>query len=530
MTATLKASSDLGDFVANLAEDQATRAFRTLMRTQLEQARAAVEQNLRAHRRGDAWEWLAEQVDFCCVIERPLSDGPVGFASAMMDALANGRDVDTTRATFKQMIERYEGLNVVWADQIERNERHALLEQSLIWEAMWHLTAAGVPLERIARAIGAAAPPAPLRSSRGERLAAFATTLQTSSQKAWTVAGPIARRAASGVVVAVATARAWIEAEQEIRRKALAAAKAEQERREAEEAKRRAEALATFESGATTSLPVDGRALHGSVFGTWLALVVASWVSLAWGALISLPFGVGLGIIASFMGGLIAVPMWGTFWGFFGMPQASASTERKMGFTPLPDHHPLAQETRRFAAALDLPMPKFGTVEAYNAFAIGMDRDSATVAVGRPLITNLTQQEVLAVIGHELGHVASGDMRRMMLMRTFQNATVAFGVTQGLKQFARWILCWFTELGILAFSRHREYWADAVGAALAGKDAMIGALQTLERGPALTEAEQTHARFMIRGRPFSTHPSTADRIAALQSEKYIKLLPIKRTA
>ena len=96
-----------------------------------------------------------------------------------------------------------------------------------------------------------------------------------------------------------------------------------------------------------------------------------------------------------------------------------------------------------------------------------------------------------------------------------------------MKIFVRWILCWATELWILAFSRNREYWADAIGAALAGKEAMIGALIKLKDGPALTPAERTHIRFMVRGDITSTHPNTDQRIKALKAETYLKRLPRK---
>ena len=80
---------------------------------------------------------------------------------------------------------------------------------------------------------------------------------------------------------------------------------------------------------------------------------------------------------------------------------------------------------------------------------------------------------------------------------------------------------------ILAFSRNREYWADAIGAALTSKEAMIGALQKLEQAPRLSGNENAHARFMFRGRAFSTHPSMPQRIKALEDETYIKRLPRK---
>ena len=172
-------------------------------------------------------------------------------------------------------------------------------------------------------------------------------------------------------------------------------------------------------------------------------------------------------------------------------------------------------------------MPTIGTIAVRNALAMGASEKWATVAIGTPLLDELTDDEIAAVLGHELGHVVSGDMRRMMLMRTFQNAMVWYGFAQGLKQFARWMLCWMAELSILAFSRRREYWADAIGAELAGKDAMIGALRKLENAPVLTSAEKTHARFMFYGGALSTHPSTPLRIKALEAETYLKRLPRK---
>ena len=299
-------------------------------------------------------------------------------------------------------------------------------------------------------------------------------------------------------------------------------------RREAEAAAQRAvNAEAIFV--AVPTMAVDGRRLCSSVVSTWFGLVFFSWVSLIWGGLISLPFGVGLEVFATLFAGLIAVPLWGTVFGFIGMMPARDSTMGAFKFKELPEDHPLRATCARFAEALDLPMPKLGTVDVHNAFAMGANERMATVAIGTPLLEQLTTEEVNAVLGHELGHVVSGDMKRMMLMRTFQNATVWYMMIQGAKQFVRWIICWAAELFILAFSRNREYWADAIGAALAGKDAMIGALRKLESAPALTGNERTHARFMFRAGSLSTHPSMPQRIKALEDETYIKRLPQKRS-
>lgn len=277
-----------------------------------------------------------------------------------------------------------------------------------------------------------------------------------------------------------------------------------------------------------TPLQLDASRLGGSILPTWLMLVGLSWVSLIWGALISLPFGVGLAIFATMFAGFVSVPLWGTVFGFLGMGAARDSTLRQMGFEDLEEGHELKQTAARYAQILDIPPPRLGTMEVRNAFAMGTNRADATVAIGRPLINTMRAEEVNAILGHELGHVVSGDMRKMMLMRTFQNATVWFGLTQGLKQFARWVICWAAELAILAFSRRREYWADAIGAALAGKEAMIGALKKLEQAPVLSDTEATHARFMFRG-TLSTHPTMAQRIDALERETYIQRLPRRAT-
>jgi heat shock protein HtpX len=233
-------------------------------------------------------------------------------------------------------------------------------------------------------------------------------------------------------------------------------------------------------------------------------------------------------VLGGAFAGAIAVPLWATIFGFWGMSRAGFSTLHGMGFEPCAPEHPFTAASQRLAEALHIPPPRVGTVDMFNAFAMGPNIHHATVAMGKPLMAALTESETEAVLAHELGHVVSGDMRRMMLMRTFQNATVWFMFAQGMKQFARWVMSWAAELYILAFSRKREYWADAIGAALTSKEAMIAALKKLADAPPLTDAENTHARFMVRGRIsglFSTHPSFEERIAALEAETYLRQLP-----
>jgi heat shock protein HtpX len=467
---------------------------------------------------------------------------------ACLDAIADGR-LDQTAVlrraeallvadcdhpdrvvTFREYCQRHVGWEQEWRETLPPEEVTAHVRASLIWLSVWHLLAAQVSVTRALEVWQV--PP------RQHHALAMADT--TPDEPVRSTLADVVRTLRLMVVILASRAReqweAFLDKRRAVEEQRKAAAVEAHAKAVAETAKRREAALSQQRTqnevptaaGSASRTQLNGRALRGSVFGTWLLLVVLSWFSLAWGAMISLPFGVGLGIVATFGAGIVAVPLWATLWGFIGMSRAHDRTLASMGFEPLDPNAPLAMTTARFAQALSLPPPRIGTVEAFNAFAVGVDQNYATVALGRPLLEKLTPAEVDAVIGHELGHIVSGDMRRMMLMRTFQNAMVWFGLTQGLKQFARWVLSWASELLILRFSRKREYWADAIGAALAGKEAMISALQKLDQGPPLTREENTHARFMIRGRAFSTHPSTQARIEALQRETYIERLPLQR--
>ena len=274
------------------------------------------------------------------------------------------------------------------------------------------------------------------------------------------------------------------------------------------------------------SIPLDALALHRSIFGTWVRLVGLSWISLLWCSFLSIFTGVFIGGAA--LWGCFMVPAWATFWGFVGMGHAKDSTLASMSFQAVDPNSDLGRSAARLAQALNLPTPHIGTIPVANAFAMGRDFKDATVAIGNPLLERLSARQVDAVIGHELGHIVSGDMRRKMLMRTFQNATVFYAGAAGLKQKVRYLLCLFAELHIHAFSREREYWADAIGAALTSKQAMIGALKALDGLPAVSARENAHAHFMFHtpaSKWFSTHPPLAARIEALEAETYIRQLP-----
>jgi heat shock protein HtpX len=206
----------------------------------------------------------------------------------------------------------------------------------------------------------------------------------------------------------------------------------------------------------------------------------------------------------------------------------------------------LVNTVYRQAEAAGIGKPEVGVFDSpeMNAFATGARRNNALVAVSTGLLRGMSQQEAEAVTGHEVSHVANGDMITLALIQGIVNTFVIFfsrviGHTIDRVVFkterghgpAFWITVIIAEmvLGILAsmivfwFSRQREFRADAGGARLAGRDSMIGALERLRRGRSAPLPDNL-ATFGINGtlgqglkRLFTTHPPLEERIAALRS-------------
>ena len=181
-----------------------------------------------------------------------------------------------------------------------------------------------------------------------------------------------------------------------------------------------------------------------------------------------------------------------------------------------------------------------------NAFATGMSRNSSLVAVSSGLLEMMTKDEAEAVIGHEISHIANGDMVTLTLIQGVVNTFVLFfsrviGYTVDKLVFktrqgtgpAFFITMIISELllGVLAsivvmwFSRQREYRADLGGGQLAGKQKMIAALQRLKIQYESSTLPKSIAALGISGEQgiglkelFSTHPSLDDRIARLQQD------------
>lgn len=208
----------------------------------------------------------------------------------------------------------------------------------------------------------------------------------------------------------------------------------------------------------------------------------------------------------------------------------------------------LLATVKRLADKAGIAMPEvavFPSAEP-NAFATGANRNKALVAVSVGLMETMRADEVEAVLGHEIGHVANGDMVTLALVQGVVNTFVLF-LARIIGYFVDRVVLkndrglgigyWVTTivaqivLGILAsaivmwFSRYREFRADAAGAKLAGRDKMIAALERLKRAQGMPSTMpdslvafginpgmRTGMRAM-----FMSHPPLDDRIAALRA-------------
>ena len=195
------------------------------------------------------------------------------------------------------------------------------------------------------------------------------------------------------------------------------------------------------------------------------------------------------------------------------------------------------------AKAAGIGMPEVGIFNTPdpNAFATGMNKNSALVAVSTGLLQNMQADEVEAVLGHEISHVANGDMVTMALMQGVVNTFVyffasiighvvdrvvfktergfgpAYFITQIIAQIC---LSFLASMIVMWFSRYREFKADAGGSKLAGNMKMINALRALQRSHEPEQLPGQLAAFGIHGggisKLFMSHPPLEDRIAALQ--------------
>jgi heat shock protein HtpX len=209
----------------------------------------------------------------------------------------------------------------------------------------------------------------------------------------------------------------------------------------------------------------------------------------------------------------------------------------------------LLATVRSHAEKAGIGMPEVGVFESPepNAFATGPRKNDALVAVSTGLLRSMSRDEVEAVLGHEVAHVANGDMVTLTLIQGVLNTFVFFlarvigSVVDGLMRgnsseqrgpglgyyaivmVSQLVLAVFASMIVAWFSRRREFRADAGGAYLAGTGSMIGALQALKAAHSPSRMPEQLAAFGINGglaqgvqKLFMSHPPLDERIAALE--------------
>jgi heat shock protein HtpX len=254
--------------------------------------------------------------------------------------------------------------------------------------------------------------------------------------------------------------------------------------------------------------------------------------------------GDGLGPLAIFC------LIWGMGGAFISLQISRWMAKRAMGVqlvdgnTGNADADWLYRTVAKLAQQAQLPMPEVGIYDSpeVNAFATGPSKKRSLVAVSTGILRAMRRNELEAVLGHEMSHIANGDMVTMTLLQGVMNAFVMFAarviasIVAGQSKSERgsdgiyFVVRLVTEivLGIAGslvtawFSRYREFRADAGGGALAGNENMVAALQRLAEGPqGVDPRAPALASFKISGAPgfmalFSTHPPLEVRIAALR--------------
>ena len=208
----------------------------------------------------------------------------------------------------------------------------------------------------------------------------------------------------------------------------------------------------------------------------------------------------------------------------------------------------LVQTVHNLAQAAGLPkMPQVGYYNSpeINAFATGPTKSRALVAVSAGLLASMDREQLEGVLGHEISHIANGDMVTMTLLQGVINAfvmflarVIAFFITRSKdgERSSTWmnyliiivleiVLSVFGMIAVAAFSRWREFRADAGSARLAGREKMINALEALRKTTQYADltGNASMAAMKIAGKPkrffglFSTHPPLEARIERLKA-------------
>ena len=253
-----------------------------------------------------------------------------------------------------------------------------------------------------------------------------------------------------------------------------------------------------------------------------------------------------MSLVLGFAGSLISLAM------------SKSSAKKSMGVRVIEqpqtnDERWLVNVVQRQAEQAGIDMPEVGIFNSPepNAFATGARRNAALVAVSTGLLNSMTAEEVEAVLGHEISHVANGDMVTQTLLQGILNTFVIFfsrvvahlvnalvsrgnsrGGSYGATYFivssvAQMLFGALASLIVMWFSRYREFHADKGGAELAGRDNMIAALRRLQSVSQPHDLPREMAAFGISGgikegfaKLMMTHPPLEKRIEALEQHTY----------
>ncbi|MGH7165470.1 MAG: protease HtpX [Nitrospiraceae bacterium] len=207
-----------------------------------------------------------------------------------------------------------------------------------------------------------------------------------------------------------------------------------------------------------------------------------------------------------------------------------------------PAEHVIYGAVQEIAQRMRIQMPEVWVYDSPdpNAFATGPSKNNSMVAVSTGLLSNMKEQEVRAVLAHEMGHVYNGDMFTTTVLAGLMNTFVYFisqwvyrhlaernqALALGVYFFLQTVLSFLAMIPIAWFSRRREFAADAFAAKTYGRDAMISALHAIDRWVKRAQVEYSTqdalATMKISGKSsgllhlFATHPPIEARVAALQ--------------
>jgi heat shock protein HtpX len=250
---------------------------------------------------------------------------------------------------------------------------------------------------------------------------------------------------------------------------------------------------------------------------------------------------------------LIFAAVFGFGGAFFSLAISKWTAKRMMGVRVIAQpasetERWLVDAVRRHAGKAGIGMPEVGIFDSTepNAFATGARKNDSLVAVSTGLLRAMRRDEVEAVLGHEVAHVANGDMVTLTLIQGVLNTFVFFlarvvgsvvdNVLHGnderrgpgigyfvIVMVTEMVLALFASMIVAWFSRRREFRADAGGAYLAGTGSMIGALQALKAAHSPSRMPGQLQAFGINGglaqglrKLYMSHPPLDERIAALE--------------